>query len=161
MDKIKEFRKVASEITDLYEKKNAAYGDSFGSTYQKLGIISAVTRIADKANRLQNLCANENVYDLGESIDDTLRDLAAYAIMTLVERTVASQNIVTNNSFMEARQGDLFLCTKDLDDKEGKVRYIGGRIYISDIDGCLTDERGIKNEPMAPDDMRYFKILDE
>lgn len=83
--KVKHFRDIANEIGNLYEKKNLAYGDSFGDTYRKLGIISAVTRISDKYNRLCNLATNPNVDNLGESIEDTLQDLAAYAIMTLIE----------------------------------------------------------------------------
>ena len=79
------FREIANDLGELYEKKNAAYGNSFGETYQKLGIISAVTRISDKYNRLCNLATNPNIDNLGESLEDTLKDLAAYAIMTLIE----------------------------------------------------------------------------
>lgn len=79
------FREIANDLGELYEKKNAAYGNSFGETYQKLGIISAVTRISDKYNRLCNLATNPNIDTLGESLEDTLKDLASYAIMTLIE----------------------------------------------------------------------------
>lgn len=79
------FREIANDLGELYEKKNAAYGNSFGETYQKLGIISAVTRISDKYNRLCNLATNPNIDNLGESLEDTLKDLASYAIMTLIE----------------------------------------------------------------------------
>nr|WP_081466694.1 DUF1599 domain-containing protein [Peptoanaerobacter stomatis] len=68
----------------IYRAKNNDYGDSFGETFKKLGLISAVTRISDKTNRLQSLCVNkQQVKD--ESIKDTLMDLANYAIMTLIE----------------------------------------------------------------------------
>lgn len=79
------FREIANDLGELYEKKNAAYGNSFGETYQKLGIISAVTRISDKYNRLCNLATKPTIDNLGESLEDTLKDLAAYAIMTLIE----------------------------------------------------------------------------
>ena len=79
------FREIANDLGELYEKKNAAYGNSFGETYQKLGIISAVTRISDKYNRLCNLATNPDIDNLGESLEDTLKDLASYAIMTLIE----------------------------------------------------------------------------
>lgn len=82
---IEQFKQIAKEISELYEKKNTAYGNSFGNTYRKLGIISAVTRISDKYNRLCNLATNPNINDLNESIEDTLKDLAAYSIMTLIE----------------------------------------------------------------------------
>lgn len=82
---VQSFKNIANELCDLYEKKNKAYGNSFGDTYKKLGIISAVTRISDKYNRLCNLATNPNIDNLGESIEDTLKDLAAYSIMTLNE----------------------------------------------------------------------------
>ena len=85
MTRPEKFKQIAMQITKLYEAKDAAYGDSFGQTYDKLGIISAVTRISDKYNRLCNLVTNPDVDDLGESIDDTLRDMAAYCIMTLMK----------------------------------------------------------------------------
>ena len=85
MDKIQRFCEITESLCNLYEKKNRAYGDSFGSTYQKLGIISAVTRISDKYNRLCNLATNLDIDNLGESIEDTLQDLASYAIMTIIE----------------------------------------------------------------------------
>lgn len=80
-----QFRQIAEDIAALYEKKDAVYGDSFGDTFQKLGIISAVTRISDKYNRLCNLATNTEVDNLGESIEDTLKDMAAYCIMTLMK----------------------------------------------------------------------------
>lgn len=85
MNNVERFKTIASELGDLYAKKNKAYGNSFGDTYKKLGIISAVTRISDKYNRLCNLATNPDIDNLGESIDDTLRDMASYCIMTIIE----------------------------------------------------------------------------
>ena len=85
MDNVKQFKQIATELGELYDKKNNAYGDSFSTTYKKLGIISAVTRISDKYNRLCNLSTNKNIDDLGESLEDTLRDMASYCIMTVME----------------------------------------------------------------------------
>lgn len=85
MDNVKKFKEIANGLGELYEKKNRAYGNSFSDTYKKLGILSAVTRISDKHNRLCNLATNPDIDNLGESIEDTLKDLASYAIMTLIE----------------------------------------------------------------------------
>lgn len=85
MDNVKKFRQIAEELGNLYEAKNKCYNNSFGETYQKLGIVSAVTRISDKYNRLCTLVKNPDVDDLGESIEDTLKDMASYSIMTLME----------------------------------------------------------------------------
>ena len=82
---LERFKEIATQLCDLYEIKNKAYGGSFSATYEKLGLISAVTRISDKSNRLCNLATNPYVDDLGESIEDTLRDMASYCIMTVME----------------------------------------------------------------------------
>ena len=84
MTRVDQFRQIAEEITALYEMKDRAYGSSFSQTYEKLGIISAVTRISDKYNRLCNLAVNKDIDNLGESIEDTLKDMAAYCIMTII-----------------------------------------------------------------------------
>jgi hypothetical protein len=85
MTRPEKFRQIAEEISSLYEMKDKAYGSSFNQTYDKLGIISAVTRISDKYNRLCNLATNPQIDNLGENIEDTLKDMAAYCIMTIME----------------------------------------------------------------------------
>lgn len=49
------------------------------------GIISALTRMSDKWNRIKSLAqgAKNDVSD--ESLEDTLMDLANYCIMTVME----------------------------------------------------------------------------
>ena len=82
-----DFRRITNEMAELHARKNADYGDSFGQTYRELGIISAVTRMSDKMNRLKRLVAHKDAQQVkDESIDDTLIDLACYAVMTLMER---------------------------------------------------------------------------
>lgn len=73
---------------DIYIPKNTAYGDSFHKLYEDLGIISAVTQITHKYNRLKNLAKEMNSGELkenDESIQDTLIDLANYCILTYME----------------------------------------------------------------------------
>ena len=84
-NKYERHTEICKELNQIYIDKNIAYGDSFGKTFKNLGMISAVTRISDKFNRLVALStgAENNVKD--ETIEDTLLDLANYAIMTLIE----------------------------------------------------------------------------
>ena len=84
MTKYEKHLKVCEKLNEIYVNKNHDYGDSFGDTFRKLGIISAVTRITDKTNRLQSLCRKQQKVN-DESIRDTLMDLANYAIMTIIE----------------------------------------------------------------------------
>lgn len=86
-NKVAKHLAICKQLNQTYQEKNADYGDSFSETYQKLGIISAVTRISDKTNRLISLVGKSEAERLvkDESIQDTLRDMANYAIMTLME----------------------------------------------------------------------------
>ena len=87
MDRIQMHKDLCKELNETYEKKNHDYGNSFGETFEKLGIISAVTRISDKYNRLASLCTlpEEERKVKDESITDTLLDMANYCIMTVIE----------------------------------------------------------------------------
>lgn len=84
MDKQQEFKNITTEMSELYNAKNHDYGDAFAQTFAELGIISAVTRISDKTNRLKSLATKDQRVD-DEKIEDTLMDLANYAVMTLIE----------------------------------------------------------------------------
>ena len=85
MTKADKHMAICEKLNEIYKQKNAAYGDSFSETFKKLGIISAVTRITDKHNRIVNLVGNKDV-DMGdESVRDTLLDMANYCIMTVME----------------------------------------------------------------------------
>lgn len=81
---MKKHSELCAELKNIYIAKNHDYGNSFSETFEKLGLISAVTRITDKVNRLQSLCTKGQEVK-SESIEDTLKDLANYAIMTLME----------------------------------------------------------------------------
>lgn len=89
---IEEHKQILEELHEIYKKKNADYGNSFGETYQKLGILSAATRINDKNNRFTSLAVKGTQEVKDESIDDTLMDMANYCIMTLMERRRGKTN---------------------------------------------------------------------
>lgn len=85
MNNIEKHEQLLNQIHEIYIKKNKAYGNSFGETYEKLGIISAVTRITDKYNRLVTLSTQSDINTFDESIKDTLLDMANYCLMTVME----------------------------------------------------------------------------
>ena len=94
MDRIKRHLEIVTSLNKLYAEKNHDYGNSFGETYQKLGIISALTRISDKYNRLISLGTKpeEERKVKDESIQDTLLDLSNYCIMTVIEMEAEKEN---------------------------------------------------------------------
>lgn len=83
---INEHEKICKELNALYSAKNHDYGDSFRKT-REIVPDSILVRLHDKLGRLDRLLmAPESAKVKDESIDDTLMDLANYAIMELVER---------------------------------------------------------------------------
>ena len=79
-------KKVCYELNALYDRKNKDYGDSFSQSWQDYGITMAAIRIGDKYNRLRNLTTGKTVQNVaGETVRDTLLDLANYAIMAIME----------------------------------------------------------------------------
>lgn len=83
----KRHQELCDDIHEIYVQKNTAYGDSFHELYKDLGIISAVTQITHKYNRLKTL-AKDKSKDIStgdEAITDTLLDLANYCLLTVME----------------------------------------------------------------------------
>lgn len=78
------FKQIANGLTELYERKNADYGNSFSKSFEEFGLTSPVIRLSDKVERLKTLSKQEaKVKD--ESIQDTVMDIAVYAMLTLME----------------------------------------------------------------------------
>ena len=82
-EKVIKFREIVNDMADLYEKKNKNYGNSFGELFEKLGPISGLVPLHNKLDRATNL-VNGGVNNF-ESLEDTFKDLACYAIMNLIE----------------------------------------------------------------------------
>lgn len=85
MNKVEHHAKLCKEMNDLYARKNADYGDSFGKSFEEEGMAMARIRLGDKFNRFKTLSRSVERKVLDESIRDTLIDLANYAIMTVLE----------------------------------------------------------------------------
>jgi Nucleotide modification associated domain 1 len=84
LSNIESHKKILNEIHDIYKRKNADYGNSFSEQFNEYGLLSAVIRLDDKMRRLKQLIKHEaQVKD--ESMEDTILDLASYAILTLME----------------------------------------------------------------------------
>ena len=115
MDKILEHEKICKELNEIYAKKNADYGNSFGDTFQRLGLISAITRISDKYNRICNLAIkNSNETKVkDETIEDTLKDLANYCIMTLIEMQYANITQTTSATKRSIKSDRLEISDKE------------------------------------------------
>lgn len=77
-------KSICDQLNQIYQQKNADYGNSFGEQFKEYGIVSGVIRLDDKMRRLKQL-TKQKAQVKDESMEDTLMDMANYAIMTLME----------------------------------------------------------------------------
>ena len=77
---------VGRELAKIYHEKDKRYGSSVEKGYNKRGLNSLLWRLEDKMNRLEHMVENPSVGDYGESIDDTLTDIANYCMIVLAIR---------------------------------------------------------------------------
>lgn len=85
MSKEKIHEDLCTLLHKTYIKKNHDYGDSFAKSYEEWGPIQAAIRLEDKLNRFKQYVKNDHMEVADESVEDTLMDLANYALLTVVE----------------------------------------------------------------------------
>jgi deoxyadenosine/deoxycytidine kinase len=79
------FNDILEDMKAVHEKKNADYGNNFHKRYKRWGFLTALLRLSDKMERLENIYEKGEIQVKDESVEDTLLDLANYAVMTIVE----------------------------------------------------------------------------
>jgi len=90
-----EHEKITAQMSLVYKAKNADYGDSFHKSHVQHGSIAAVVRMHDKLQRIDNLLlSGKHIQVKDEAVEDTLLDLANYAIMLIVELRRAKESEV-------------------------------------------------------------------
>ena len=95
-EKSNKFRSIVNEMADLYEKKNSNYGDSFGQLFEELGPTAGLVPLWNKLHRATSLIKGDK--NNFESLEDTLKDLACYAIMNLIEMEAQKSKAKENYS---------------------------------------------------------------
>lgn len=75
--------KTMNIILDIQEKKDKDYNGSFTKSLNEDGILVAKIRMNDKINRIDALVPFGNNQVKDESLEDSMKDLVAYALMTL------------------------------------------------------------------------------
>lgn len=91
LQKVNTFEDITIALRTLYAAKNRDYDDSFGKSFEKWGLPMSCIRLSDKLNRLESFAQSKSMQVQDESVKDTLRDLANYAIMTLIELELAEK----------------------------------------------------------------------
>ena len=104
------FEEITKMMYNVYKAKNRDYGMSVTDTYEKFGLTSFLVRLSDKLNRLISLDKRKEILVKDEKIEDTLLDLANYAVIALIE---------TRLNTMEESQEDVIARYK----KEHPIRF--------------------------------------
>ena len=81
--KINEHGKMCDFIKNLYKTKNADYGDSMHPLYEEYGLTSFLVLFGIKIQRIKTLMQKTDANY--ESLEDSLMDLANYALIALTE----------------------------------------------------------------------------
>lgn len=84
MNNIEMHKDILDNLHKLYISKNNDYGNSVHDTYEKYGLTSFLVRIEDKLNRARTISKQEALVK-DEKIEDTLLDMANYAILAVME----------------------------------------------------------------------------
>ena len=78
------FKEIVDNMYETYLIKNHDYGNSTHKTYEEFGLTSFLVRLSDKLNRLITLNKTEALVK-DEKIEDTLKDLANYSVLAMIE----------------------------------------------------------------------------
>ena len=94
---VKEFTDECVKMIELYAKKNHDYGNSFEQGMNTIGPAYGIGRLYDKMNRIITLMkVKAEITD--ESIEDTVRDLACYSVMTSCFLDLAKKSVKSNKA---------------------------------------------------------------
>tara|TARA_R110000823_G_scaffold136893_1_gene266219 strand:+ start:401 stop:658 length:258 start_codon:yes stop_codon:yes gene_type:complete len=80
MTRVEQLKRVQDEALDLFEKKNADYGDAFA----EYGPVGVLVRMGDKIKRAVSISASGVTLVDEEKLRDTLIDLGNYAAMCVM-----------------------------------------------------------------------------
>ncbi len=92
MNKVEKHLDICEVLNKAYESKNSDYGDSF-SILRKEFPNAILIRLGDKYQRLKTLKSGKEQRVLGESIKDTLLDIANYCIMEIIEMELEEKEL--------------------------------------------------------------------
>jgi Domain of Unknown Function (DUF1599). len=154
-----------SELTDIFERKNKDYGNSFEESLEKHGLIAAVVRMEDKMLRLTNLSKKESEQLVNdESLIDTLKDLSNYALMTAVwlEQTQLFKEV--DDKIASYKEVPFVKDNENLDNRGIKFKSIINDIISFDPDlivsiNTITFDNRIHPETMTFDVSNTLKLI--
>lgn len=92
-EEVRFFNGIVDNMKEVFARKRNDYGATTTETFRRFGPVSMLTRMYDKLGRIENLTlkhTDTTVCD--ESVEDTLLDLANYAIIMILEINKSRSN---------------------------------------------------------------------
>lgn len=78
------FRNITDGMYDTFKAKNSDYGNSFSELFAECDMTYAYGHLSEKLKRVKSLMFDEAKVK-GESMRNSLLDLANYAVLTIME----------------------------------------------------------------------------
>ena len=78
------FKEITDKMFETFKAKNHDYGSSFSNLFKECGMTYAYGHMAEKLERVKSLMKDDAKVK-GESMKDSLYDLANYAILTIMQ----------------------------------------------------------------------------
>lgn len=96
---IKDFEKEQNKCLELVKSKNIDYSNKhFLYNFDDFGYKGIIVRIGDKFSRLRTFYGKEKAEVKDESVIDTLRDIANYAILCILKYEEDNQKTDDKNN---------------------------------------------------------------
>ena len=127
MDRVKQLEEIQKKAKELFERKNADYGDAF-TTY---GIVGVLVRIQDKIQRCISLTKKGIQLVDDESLDDTLIDLHNYAAMGMMIKEENPRQSIMSRLLVKRLNEHAIIPAR------GSVGAVGYDLYSS-VDTCVA-----------------------
>lgn len=140
----KDKKTLIKHLQDVHDRKNTDYGNSFILSIERFGVVAAVTRMYDKALRIDTLSQSGYIAKVNESLIDAYEDILNYSIMT---RVFLAENIDNVTKFVDAQL------------KQDKLAHLHEDANISSSEKAKAKDTIAASELMADDD--YYEAKDE
>jgi hypothetical protein len=155
--RVEQLLAVQKEAKELFERKNADYGDAFAD----YGIVGVLVRLGDKVRRCQSI-SNKGVNVVNdEAMRDTLIDLHNYAAMAIMlydekekgeeENTQKSNQSVSAPSFTEVMK------VLPSQPNVSEVEYLKARLEEAKLEGKRALETVCKSRAEVEKELEEVK----
>jgi hypothetical protein len=155
--RVEQLLAVQKEAKELFERKNADYGDAFAD----YGIVGVLVRLGDKVRRCQSI-SNKGVNVVNdEAMRDTLIDLHNYAAMAIMlydeKEKGEEENIQKSNQSVSAPSFTEVMKVLPSEPNISEVEYLKARLEEAKLEGERAMETVCKSRAEVEKELEEVK----